>query len=286
MDRRPWTDRDLSQLRERFPVEKTADLAASLGRTAFAVSGRARLLGLQKSGGRYERLHARYRVNGHAFRKLTPETAYVLGMILADGSINGDRMKVTNNRLDVILTVRAALDSNHAVKVPSAVRDRTFSLFISNAELSADLRRWGITENKSLTGDWPRNVPGQLFGSLLRGYFDGDGHANFTSRGGLRVKFTSGSSLMLRSLAGELHRRGLPLRPVEHDKGRPNANRLWYYGPAAARLGAIMYAGGGFCIAPKRQPFLDYAARLRDRHVLRRDLRDRELHVNLARVLD
>lgn len=230
-----------------------------MNRTPYAIRRKAGLLGLQKSDGRYQRLHKRYLVNDQAFGVLTRDMAYLLGLILADGSISGDRMKITNNNLDAIQFARRVLGSNHRIAVPRDPRDRSFSLIIRNAELANGLRQWGIIENKSLAGTWPSTVPAGLFGCLLRGYFDGDGYADYHHRRGLRIKFTSGSRELLAGLSAQLHEQGIPRRAVEQDKGRPNANRLWYYGSSAARVGEVMYADDGFHFPYKRQPFLDYA---------------------------
>ena len=256
-----WTSEDLAELTARFPNEKTAGLAASLGRTRGAVSRRAHALGLTKADGRYQRLRTHYTVQADAFAELNPDTAYVLGVILADGSIRNDRIKITNNRLDLILACRSILRSDCRVYVPPDPKSRTFDVTIVNKQLAGDLRAWGIIENKNLIGRWPRNVPEDLFGPLLRGYFDGDGYARYNHRHGLHVKFTSGSPALLQDLAVEIGQRGLGSREVRHDKGRPNANRLNYFTGYAARVGRIMYATEGFHIAEKRQPFLDHAAR-------------------------
>lgn len=263
MDRRLWTADDLEELRARYPVDKASDIAASLNRTTYAIRRKAGLLGLEKSDGRYSRLHTHYSIKVDSFSALTSRTAYTLGMILADGSVNGDRLKVTNNRADVMHEVREAIGSNHPLPTARGSRDRSISLYVVNRQLVNSLRAWSVSENKSLNGTWPSGLPDELFGHVLRGYFDGDGHANYSRRGGLRVKFTSGSPLLLRGLADELHTRiGTPLRGIEADKGRPNANRLWYYGASAQRLADAMYGSGGFHIVDKRRPFLDYEARL------------------------
>jgi LAGLIDADG-like domain len=260
-NRRPWTSQDLDELRSRFPVEYSADIAHSMSRTPAAIRRRAGLLGLQKSGGRYQRSHKHYSLNAQAFGVLTRDTAYLLGMILADGSVSGDRMKVTNNNLDVLQFARHVLGSNHPIAVPRNPRDKSFTLYIRNTELVNGLRQWGIVENKSLIGTWPAAVPADLFGCLLRGYFDGDGYARYSSRHGLAVKFTSGSRELLTGLSVRLHEQGVPQRSVEQDKGRPNANRLRYNGSFAARVGEIMYARDGFYLPYKRQPFFDQAVR-------------------------
>lgn len=245
-----------------FPTETAGTIAAELGRTRAAIGRRAALLGLKKSNGRYERIQDHYSVNSRAFHELTPATAYVLGLILADGSLRGSLLKITNNDLNVMLAVRKSLGSDHRLVVPTALRDRTFTCSIRSAELTAGLRKWGIIENKSLIGIWPPDLSAELFPHVLRGYFDGDGYVGYGYRHGLRVKFTCGSPGLLRALSLELHERyGLPIRTIEQDKGRPNANRLWYYGPAGAQVGQIMYSADGLHIKRKRSVFDEYATR-------------------------
>lgn len=247
-------------LQSRYPFEKVRDIARDINRTEGAIRRMAGVHGVAKFGWA-ERLHAHYTVNARAFHELTAETAYVLGFILADGSMSGDRLKITNNDLDVMQKILLALGSNHRLMVPTNPRDRTYSLYIRNRELAAGLRRWGICENKSLVGTWP-DVPGEALAAVVRGYFDGDGHVSYHHRRGLRLKFTSGSRDLLNGLSAALNRHiGTPLRAIETDHGRPNANRLWYYGKNAATLGDFMYADGGIRIARKREPFLAYATR-------------------------
>lgn len=257
---RPWTPREIEQLCRRYPDERADDIAQSLGRTVGAIRRMANALQVRKAN--YDdRLAKHYTVNSRSFHELNPQTAYVLGMIIADGNLRGDKLKITNNSIDVIQACRAALGSDHKVTVPGNPDDHTFSLVIVNKELAEGLRRWGITENKSLTATWPE-VPHELFRHTLRGYFDGDGYATYSYRGGLRLKFTSGSPELLATLSQEISRHlGIAPPRIVHDKGRPNALRLWYYGTRASAIGEFMYGEPGFHLARKRLPFEAYADR-------------------------
>lgn len=210
----------------------------------------------------YKRLHTHYAVNSGAFDSLTEDTAYVLGFVLADGSIYHDRLKISNNNLDVLVAIRLALKSDHRIVPASALRDRSYSIYIRNRALTDGLRAWGLCENKSLRGSWPEHIPDHLVGSVLRGYFDGDGHVNYTLRGGLQLKFTAGSRALLQRLTAKLHELyDLPLRRIKNDEGRPHAMRLLYFGESAATLGRAMYANAGIHIPRKRVPFVSYANR-------------------------
>lgn len=263
MAHKAWTAEDQELLRRQFPIEKTGDVAITLGRTKAAVSRRARLLGLCKSDGRWERIQTHYSVRQDVFDQLDASSAYALGLIVADGSLRGDRLKVSNNNLDLMQEVRRTLGSNHRIRAPKDPRDSCYEFTVQNQQIARALRSWGVIENKSLIGTWPQRLPDDMFGHVLRGYFDGDGHVNYGHRSGLRLKFTSGSAGLLCGLAAELTERfDIPPAAVRADKGRPNANRLWYYGRNATRIGEIMYAAGGFFIAAKRAPFVAYENRL------------------------
>lgn len=255
-----WDTEQIAMLRALYPTTTAGSIASQVGHTASAVRRRAAILGLTKAGGRYQRLHDHYTVWPAAFHDLNPDTAYVLGLILADGSVSGDLLKITNNSLTLMAEIRRILRTDHRIVPARAARDRTYSITFRSA-LVNDLRRYGITANKSLTARWPALIPPAMFGSCLRGYFDGDGSARYSQRGGLQLKFTSGSQLLLADLARELANRGLPAKQVVHDRGRPNANRLYYSGPSAAQIGTIMYAVPGFSLAVKREPFARYASR-------------------------
>lgn len=255
MSRRLWTPDEDAVLRERFPYERTHVVADLLGRTTPAVSYRARALKISKTQTRDQREQAAANLDLTHIYNPTHETAYFLGSALAHGTIAGNRFTLTADSLGVILHARRVLVSDHPIKM------RGLRLSIHNADLVEALKPWGLVPNKTEGRWWPQ-PPMELLCCHLRGFFDGNGYATYTRRGGLRMKFTTGSPLLLGGLATQISTLlGIETPRLETDRGTARGHRIWYYGPNAASIGKIMYAHDGFSLTRKRQPFLDYAAR-------------------------
>ena len=63
---------------------------------------------------------------------------------------------------------------------------KTVRVNVCNKKMCNDLFNLGIVSNKSLTLQFPKNIPNSLIKHYLRGYFDGDGSisTNGTNRNG------------------------------------------------------------------------------------------------------
>ena len=130
----------------------------------------------------------KYKLNEKYFDVLdTPEKAYILGFIFADGGIA--RVRGVSYRLDfsqhangreVLEFIRKQLqytgpilyDQPNNLGGTIFLRDR---LQICSKYLAESLEQYGILPNKSLTLGAPKKLPKQFVGSFLRGLFDGDG---------------------------------------------------------------------------------------------------------------
>jgi hypothetical protein len=272
MSSKDWTEEQVNYLRQHYATTPHAELEAALQRSRHAVAVKAVRLGLHKEGrpGYVFPAHLRrYRINPQAFDTLIPGTAYVLGFILADGSICQTRtpsltwrLKISNRSLDILTKIRVVLESDHPITLTRKGRHTGYDLVIVNKEMVDGLRKRGITPNKSLTATLP-SVPDDLFADFLRGYFDGDGSVRITSTGGLAVKFTSGSPSLLSAVAERVCKlMGVSTRLPVHDKGRPNAWRLYYFGARALRLADYMYENAGtLFLSEKRAVFDRFRAR-------------------------
>ena len=159
----------------------------------------------------------KYTVNEDFFSQWTPEMAYILGYIYADGSledatyIRGKYMRITSVDKDSIVRIRKCLDSEHKIvelKPYGYGRKIRYLLRIGNHKLYSDLTAHGLYPNKSLTIEFP-TIPKKYLCHFVRGYFDGDGGVVFERAKGrgqklitkrLRIVFTSGSKKFLEGL--------------------------------------------------------------------------------------
>lgn len=125
--------------------------------------------------------------NRNLFKKWSPEMAYVLGFIFADGTVFKNRrgahfLEITSTDLEVIKGIRKIFDSNHKIGIrPAGLYGRkkvAYRLQIGSKDLLSDLLKLGVFQNKSRTVQFPV-IPNKYEGDFVRGYFDGDGNVSF-----------------------------------------------------------------------------------------------------------
>jgi hypothetical protein len=159
----------------------------------------------------------KYAVNERFFEAWSPEMAYVLGYIYADGSLvydpisRGSYVGITSTDPDILFAIRTVLSSEHKIRreIPHGNRKIKFALRIGNVALYKSLTKHGLYQNKSLTITFPK-VPQDYLFDFTRGYFDGDGCVHLERAQGktqliivkrLSVIFTSGSKKFLEGLS-------------------------------------------------------------------------------------
>lgn len=123
------------------------------------------------------------------------EKAYFYGLILADGTVFGNtlRLNLVEKDRKVVDIFKNTVITDNKIKVinynsKNKNHQNQISLSITNKEFVDNLKNLGVVENKSkLLGDFylPRN---KLFLSFLRGYFDGDGCISLDKKSATNVK--------------------------------------------------------------------------------------------------
>lgn len=142
----------------------------------------------------------KYTLNEDSFSSIsTPEKAYWLGFLTADGCVRENLSTVTlhlkaedASHLDKL---QEALESNYPVK--TALRDNSAyaSLTVCSKKLVRDLVRLGVHSNKT-NNVCPWDEPSELVADYWRGVFDGDGCLTQQRRRGQNqwhLHFVSGS---------------------------------------------------------------------------------------------
>lgn len=158
----------------------------------------------------------KHSVNEEFFDTWSPEMAYVLGYLFADGNIinyphtRAKYVRFFSTDKDRIELVKDLMRSKHRIhaRKRDASRKIGYSIQIGSHTLFDATTRHGLTPNKSLTVLFP-HVPDECLPAFVLGYFDGDGCAFIErSKNGnakkLHCIFTSGSEIFLKVLHAKL----------------------------------------------------------------------------------
>lgn len=117
-------------------------------------------------------MNRKYELDEDYFKVLeTPEQAYILGFIYADGYNREDTLELVqiSSRIDILYKIRDALSSNTK---PKEYIPGKFTICFNSHTLCEDLSRLGVTKAKSLTLEFPDFIPDKLMSHFIRGYFD------------------------------------------------------------------------------------------------------------------
>lgn len=175
----------------------------------------------------------RYEICTDFFKRWSREMAYVLGFLYADGditdSVKSSRtqyIKFSSKDKDVIEKIKFILEAEHPIhcRPPRITLHRDgkfyksselFYLRIGSRRMFSDLRKIGLTPNKSKVLRFPNTIPDKYLNGFIRGYFDGDGSIVFNRKRWIRVVFTSGGKDFLEQLSDKLSRcLGIRKRPI------------------------------------------------------------------------
>lgn len=126
----------------------------------------------------------KYNVNTSYFKTIdTPEKAYWLGFIAADGCVTstGHKLQLAVSEIDKdhLESFKQSIGSEHPISVRNGDGSYTncadmYCLTIGSKEICNDLISHGITPRKSNTLEFPV-LDVDLESHFIRGYFDGDG---------------------------------------------------------------------------------------------------------------
>jgi hypothetical protein len=113
----------------------------------------------------------------------TEDKAYFLGLLFADGNVYTarNRIQITLANEDAYI-LKAFADCIGYTGKMYIDREKYSKLILPSKKMCADLTRLGCTPNKSLTLQFPTEVPDELMHHFIRGYFDGDGHISKDKR--------------------------------------------------------------------------------------------------------
>lgn len=123
----------------------------------------------------------KYTINHDFFEKIdSPEKAYILGLLAADGCNYRKKEIVVVLSLidyDIIKKINNLISPDKPIKKIKTKSNYVYRIDMRSHKISNDLLNYGIIPNKSLTLEFCNNIPNNYLSSYIRGYFDGDGSA-------------------------------------------------------------------------------------------------------------
>jgi hypothetical protein len=197
----------------------------------------------------------RWKTNRGYFTQIdSPEKAYILGFLIADGHIrkDGSKIQVSVKESDAALLDAIASETGCDAPLRPTTNhydgSRMLRQNLCGIKLVSDLNALGVRHDKSKTATWPA-IPSELEGHLVRGLWDGDGYI------GKGIFELIGTSALLDGLVAAVERHtGCSLR--RRMSGRDKA---YHYAYGTRRDTAVlhwMYSGATIALERKREKFV------------------------------
>lgn len=138
-----------------------------------------------KNGGQFVR---KYQVNESFFDSLGEDQAWLVGLLMADGCVHNDATFSLSQSHEPGLALVNAVRAMLSYTGPIGCYKAAHTLTITSRALVRNLSLFGITPRKSLTLEFPENIPSASRAAFMRGYIEGDGSVGIydtTAKGGV-----------------------------------------------------------------------------------------------------
>ena len=159
--------------------------------------------------------HRKYYLNEYFFDDIdSPEKAYILGLLYADGCNNDKRntiqIQLQEKDKELLEDIKIIIGTD----IPLCVTHSTYPggqdmyrLSMVSKHMCQVLSEIGVTPRKSLTITFP-NIDNDLIRHFIRGYFDGDGYISKPEKRGCQIEIM-GTLMFCESLYDILHNEGI-----------------------------------------------------------------------------
>lgn len=202
---REWTAKEEAYLVENYEFGNVNEIAYKLNRTRKAITERAKLLKITRDKELVRKNCRKHKINEDFFKQMTSNSAYILGLICADGNVSK-----TSNAISICLhkddsylleDISSVMSSSYSVRF-----DKNMStLGVESKPLHEDLVKLGIMPNKSKTIEAPE-IPEKYMPDFIRGVIDGDGSV---SKRRPKVKISTASKKFAKDVSHMLHKIGV-----------------------------------------------------------------------------
>ena len=202
-------------------------------------------------------------MNNNYFSTQSPNMAYMIGFIGADGNLSR-----TSNRIDLELAsvdyeilerMRQELELEREVKVYTCSNGYVKNkLYFSSAQIKKDLMKYGLVPNKTYSEDYsfPYKLEKKYWIDYIRGLFDGDG----SIKKGTSIAFQIDSSKkeILVEIQGFLKEEyGIETQITSGKRTHITLHRLYCYGDSVRKIYEILYTPNTLYLKRKREKFIE-----------------------------
>ena len=159
----------------------------------------------------------KYNRNSFYFDSIdTPNKAYALGLIFADGNnFSGGRhftitIVLQEEDFSVLESIRNEIEYDHPLvyeqrNLKNPKHKNTYRLVIQDEHMSKQLNSLGVVNNKSLKIKFPNYISDKLMSHFIRGYFDGDGCVSYDYKRNKAHTSLCGTYDFISHVSGILH---------------------------------------------------------------------------------
>lgn len=142
-----------------------------------------------------------YSYNLEFFDRWSASSAYVVGLLMADGNVHKRTVSIQIRAADLELLRFACSHVSPEKPIDVCQRNnRSYVRFRANSKTIMDqLAQHGIVPNKSFVACIPSSLPEEYFGAFLRGYFDGNGWVTLR-RNSIESGICSASESLIRTI--------------------------------------------------------------------------------------
>lgn len=166
----------------------------------WVISNRLRSFGIKTRPKTCNLVKREYRYNRNFLKNLTPDVAWVLGLLLSDGFVRKNNksgyfgIRLKRDDEDAIIKVKGILQYNgpvyrgrRSLEHKGVVKEFDFSLLqINDVKVVDELEQIGIKQNKTRNEKFLKCIKEtnnqEIISSFIRGIFDGDGSSLFDNK--------------------------------------------------------------------------------------------------------
>lgn len=177
-----WSNDDIKYLKNNYSNKTTYELQEHLGRNLESIKNMARKYKLTKNKETISLTYSmsRTNLNHNYFKNWTPNMAYIVGFIYADGCLH-DRKYDKGYSLSIKLQeqdeyiLRQMLDELESDRQITYGGINRKEIRINSKVIYDDLTKIGIEPNKTYGMNFPNTIPSEMLSHFIRGFCDGDG---------------------------------------------------------------------------------------------------------------